>query len=55
MNMVKDLGFQMQHSRKEAEDHNRRLHAQIKEVVDHNRTLQAQIKWVNVHLNDIDS
>ena len=41
MNMMKDLGLQVQHSRREVEEHNREL--------------KAQIKGVNAHLNDIDA
>ena len=40
MNMMKDLGLQVQTSRREAEEHNREL--------------KAQIKGVNAHLNNID-
>ena len=40
MSMIKDLGLQVQSSRREADEHNREL--------------KAQIKGVNAHLNDID-
>ena len=39
--MIRDLGLQFQNTRREADDHNREL--------------KAQIKGVNAHLKDIDA